>query len=660
MTLLSWLLFLGPALFGVGLAGYVRLASERVLAVLLGIVVGLVSTTSLLLVLMIATGLPGWLLWLVVLGLLVGGGWLVWQARGWWRSVSYDWWAVAVAGLSLALFAVIAPKLLLRTPDGLATGVINAYGDVAWHAAIVMQLARDASWPPDNPIYAGTQLTYPFLVDFFSSVLVRTGADLVASLTWPAVFFIPLLLTLLYSVVREVSGRRAAGIVAVLLFLFGGATLGWLRLPGDWLTSETSLVDFLLHLPARDYYGVGTDPDGWHFLNPVTTLLLPQRSLLLGLPLAVTLVWLVLPPHQKAWHESAIKQSSDEAFGAGLRLRKKWPTLAGGGSQDVRQRREVLLLAGVLAGLLPLIHAHSVIVVAAAVVALFVADLIRDRRKWWGVVQQWLWFVVPALAVGMPQVWYFVTGLRGHESFIRFEPGWLVGEHNVLWYWFKNTGLLLPLSVLGLWLPAPRRAKVLAVAGLVLFAIANVWLFAPWAWDNYKLLVYWLIWALPLLGWMAWWAWQRWPVWPARAVVVLLVGVHLLSAVFDVTKVALPTAAVWGEWGETDIALAEQMRETVPAGAVVVTAPTHNSPVVLAGQPRYLGFSGHVWSHGLDLATRERAVREFYEGKRDDLPGAAVSYVLVGPQERREYPGLIVRDSWRPAVVVGEYVLYRR
>jgi hypothetical protein len=59
------------------------------------------------------------------------------------------------------------------------------------------------------------------------------------------------------------------------------------------------------------------------------------------------------------------------------------------------------------------------------------------------------------------------------------------------------------------------------------------------------------------------------------------------------------------------VAMARQARQKLPPDAIVAGAPTHSSPAALMGRRWFLGFTGHLWSHGIDPSTRENALRRF-------------------------------------------------
>lgn len=619
MSLLALLISLLPVIGGVVTASALRLFQEKTTMFVSGAVGGIAFFVTL--TYLITLVLPFNVLTLAILACATMIVTIVLLATtpAWvhWRSLPTDWFGVAVIGLGLALCSVVAPKLLIEQTDGLYTGVINAYGDIAWHMANITAFAEGQSLPPQNPIFAGTRLTYPFLSNFFSAMLLVGKATFTESVALPAVLLIPLLLGLVYTLTRDLAdtprfsprARQWAGLIAVALFLFGGATFGWVRFWGDWQASAQSLGTFLTHLPNQDYSGVGSDPNGFHFLNPVTTLLLPQRSFLFGLPLALLLI--------------------------GVLLRQPLTTRAA-------------VVGGVIAGLLPLFHAHTVVALIPVIVVLF---LLKPSREW-------LVFALVAGIVGVPEVTYYLGNTAESGSFLRFDPGWTADQQNIVWFWFKNTGLLIPAAIAGLFLPLGRRLKLVAVAGFLIFTTANLWLFAPWAWDNFKLLVFWLLLVLPIVSYVAVYVWQLRPRYLVRAVVIAGIAIQITSAALDVWKLALPTAATWNEWDTEGMAFAKKIRQVTKPGESVLTAPIHNTPVVLAGRPLYLGYAAHVWSHGGLPWEREKAIPLFYEGTIDQLPETRPQYVMVGPVERQKYPLLVIRPAWRLVATHGTYALY--
>jgi hypothetical protein len=228
----------------------------------------------------------------------------------------------------------------------------------------------------------------------------------------------------------------------------------------------------------------------------------------------------------------------------------------------------------------------------------------------------------------------------------------------VVKFWWQNTGLYLPIILAALLWRTPTFAKLLAGSGLIVFAAANTFAFAPWIWDNYKLFVYWFLWSLPAVGWLAAQGLGSRRVW-LMVPTILLVLLHLQTGMIDLAKTLLPTAQTWGEWDTGTLAFAQALRALTPRDAIILTAPYHNTPAALSGRRVYLGFSGHVWSHGGNPFAREAAIAKFYQGELVTLPEINVHYVVVGPVEQRQFPSLKIRPDWQLIHQQGPYRLYK-
>jgi hypothetical protein len=73
--------------------------------------------------------------------------------------------------------------------------------------------------------------------------------------------------------------------------------------------------------------------------------------------------------------------------------------------------------------------------------------------------------------------------------------------------------------------------------------------------------------------------------------------------------------------------------------SLIVHAPTYAHPVVLTGRQSFMGYPGHVWSHGLDPGPRGAEIMTIYAGgaaSLDLLARHRIDYVVVGPFERRQ------------------------
>jgi hypothetical protein len=136
----------------------------------------------------------------------------------------------------------------------------------------------------------------------------------------------------------------------------------------------------------------------------------------------------------------------------------------------------------------------------------------------------------------------------------------------------------------------------------------------------------------------------------------------LLAGGLDVLRVVTDTTPN-SEFDIAGIDVARAIREKAGPRAVVLHAPTYNSPVFLTGRQSLLGYPGWIFSRGLDYTQREKDIAQIYEG----APAAEallrkyhVEYVLIGPAERTT---LKVNDPfwlrYRKVAGNGSYLLLR-
>lgn len=531
-----------------------------------------------------------------------------------------------VAAVSLLLWFVF-DRVIVEQDGGLATGYVNNLGDMPFHVGVTASFAYGQNFPPTDPTFAGTGFVYPYLSDFLTAMFVALGATMREAFLVGNLALGLCLVGVLHQFTRLVTRDRLAAYLAPLLVLFSGG-LGWAGLIADARASESGLIGLLGALP-HDYTITSEGPLRWG--NAITTLLVTQRSLLMGLPIALMV------------------------FGLLWRLIHADPMSTGRISP-----RTLAVTAGTLTGSLPLVHAHSFIVVMGS--AFLMGLLLREWRA--GRWRPWLVYVFVAMAIALPQIWWSTRdSVASAGTFFGFELGWDHGETNILWFWFINTGLFIPLSVIAAWsLRARANARALllfTVPFLAWFLVPNVVKLAPWVWDNIKVLFYWYVGFVPLVALLIA-HWLRGDN-VRRSVGVLAVLTLTLAGGLDVWRAA-SGQTVYGEFDRDAVALAVQVREDTPPRSLLLAAPIWNATVFLTGRPTLLGYTGHVWSRGLPYLDREADIARIYAGEPDAdalLAKYGIEYIVVGPIERGS---LTVNDAYfarfTAVAEAGQYVLY--
>lgn len=531
-------------------------------------------------------------------------------------------------------------RAMIETPEGIFTGLLNNFGDLPFHLSVITGFAFGNNFPPQDPTYAGVHFTYPFLTDFVSAMFVRCGADLRQSMFLEnfvvALAFVGLMHRWALELLRD---KLAAIITPVLVLLNGG--FGWILL-WDQLTqkNDEGLAGILQGLPPSFTVIPETT---WRWGNALSTLLIPQRGFLLGLPLAVIVF--------TQWWKSAERPGEREMGGKGNGGKGKSKGAKKTKDSDLIQaqvtaERETFALfpffpvplsmrrmiaAGIVAGLLPLVHAHSFVVV------MVVGGCIALLQQRW---RDWITFAVVASVIALPQMWWSThNSAVDAKQFFEWQVGWDHGQENPILFWLKNTGLFIPLTIAALlWRRdkealVPRRLLIYFLPFTLCFIIPNVLKMAPWIWDNIKVLFYWWLASAPLVALLLARLWRQGGV--KRVLALSLFACVTLAGALDVAAIVLRSNE-YGIFTAPGIEFAELMkRETAPQ-SLVIHAPVHNHPVFLTGRRSLMGYPGHVWTHGLEFAERESEIKRVYAGAPDGvaiLRKYGVDYAVVGPLE---------------------------
>ncbi|MGB8507235.1 MAG: hypothetical protein WCD76_02420, partial [Pyrinomonadaceae bacterium] len=477
------------------------------------------------------------------------------------------------------LFWFVFGGAMYENPAGVFTGVDNNIGDLPFHLSIITGFAHGANFPPQDTEFAGVRLTYPFIIDFLAAMFVRAGASLQGALFWQNFVLALSLVGLLHRWALKLTDDRAAALITPALVLLSGG-FGWTELFADAQRAGRGVFELLGQLP-HDYTIMGHINYRWG--NAVTTLLIPQRGLLLGIPLALvvwTLWWDGAGDERRLTGDGEETHPNEGSVEELTKVRKKRRAgklkLRGGDEAEKRsiskaEKRHVtksahldapspstvsrpmsallrppsavvqMLAAGIVAGMLPLVHAHSFVVMMlmGGCLALIFADWKGANSgssaggfawsKLFASSRPWVAFFVAACLVAVPQMLWAMNGSAVHAGqFFGREFGWDHGTANVFWFWLKNTGLFIPLLAAALlWRGrasiVPRRLLLFYLPFVLCFVIPNLFKLSPWVWDNIKVLFYWWVASAPLVALLLARLWRGGKAWRACGVAALLV-----------------------------------------------------------------------------------------------------------------------------------------
>lgn len=600
----------------------------------------------------------------------------------------HRWVVGGVTAASLLIFGA----LFAHTLGTDSSGTVNAGFETVWadwsqHLTTVSSFTAGQNLPPHNPLFSGEDLRYPFLPDFQSATLVVLGASPALALALPGALLAVCIVLLVITLAVRLGAGAGAGVIAAAVCLIGGG-LGFTGVLADaclhhgFTTAQCTWSGLIAHpgdIPAmvagtlHDVPGViAAQPRAYDGLlspaadqplpnqqwyTPLFAWWLPQRTILYGFAGALAALTLVIAA-----------------------------------ARAPRRGYESFALAGLLLGLMPLIHIHTLI--AMAIILTLLAVQWRHRG--------WLLTLGITALVALPRVISLLAGPHGSSTagnlFPTVEPGWMylggggdrpglsigtvfTGFGGLLralvspqyWgFWLLNTGVAVPLCAVVAMAAAATRARgpvarlavrlvdffppdVVRVAlscGAV-FLVANLVVFQSWDWDNTKLLTFWYLGFGLLLGTVVVRWWRRWWRGLAAAAVassVLLTGVIVLLRLLPWTPAADAVGGPYTSATAADLRLAGAVVAATPAHSVLLTEGRPNDPLLMfGGRTAVLGYYGWLWSYGTDFGSRYGDVRTMLEGcpqqPRSSCPVFAllteygVAYAEI--DDRLDAPGVV-------------------
>lgn len=562
------------------------------------------------------------------------------------RAVGYFLFYAVVT----VVFWKVFSRAVIEDNTGLSTGLLNNFGDLPFHLSVITSFAFGNNFPPQDPTYAGVTFTYPFISDFVSAVFVRCGADLRESMFIENFILGLAFVGLVHRWALVMLRDRLAAIITPLIVLLNGG-MGWILLFDKAAINEGGLFGVLMDLPPSFTVIPETT---WRWGNAVSALLVPQRGFLMGLPLAViafTQWWIAT---DKTRPQQTPEPGKKTRAAAKQKPKEKIEPLDQG-RFPLNTRR--MIAAGVAAGLLPIVHAHSFVVVMAMAACLALIQI-----RW----REWFAFFAVASVIAIPQLlWSTLNSSVDASSFFAWEIGWDHGHENPVYFWFKNTGVFVPLLLAAVLIKdgsyiVPRRLLIFYMPFTLCFIVPNFVKMAPWIWDNIKVLYYWWLASAPLVALLLAKLWHQGRI--RRIIAIVLFVAVTFAGALDVAGIAMRSIK-YQVFDADGLRFAELVKAQTAPRSLVVHAPVHNTPVFLTGRRSLMGYPGHIWTHGLQFVQRESEIKRIYLGAPDAeqlIRNYGIEYLVVGPQERIVTP---VNDQFitrfQKVGEVGEYALYK-
>jgi len=477
--------------------------------------------------------------------------------------------------------------------DGLYSGG-STWGDVAIHLSVISSFLENSNSNLENPIYAGTPLSYNFMVDFATAVLVASGISLRSSLLLTGIFLSFSLFLLFYFLAKTITKNIKISVIAVLLLLFTGG-FGFAYYFQD--TSDYNLF------PSKDY--TNYPEKNIYFWNLIGSIILPQRAFLVGFTVAF-IIFSIL------WEWTNKKSNPKE-----------------------------LIFAGLLIGLLPLFNWHVFFSLGFVSFLLFLIDTklkifnksnLKSKR-----IITWIIFFVIIFILSFPQVLWAFSSIAGNigKGILDLQLGWMAENHNWLAFWTLNLGFLFIL-VIPAFIFVKREFKIFYIPFIFLFFLANLIKFQPWISDNIKIFYIWVPLNSILVASFLYKIYKKSIILKFSVFIVIFLSISsgALSVIYE-TRLSSKL------FDNKDMELANWVKENIPKNSIFLTSTQHNHFIpTLTGRHILMGYKGWLWSYGIDYSEREKDIKSIYAGTSESielLKKYDVDYVVIGLGEKSEF-----------------------
>ncbi|MFN8389650.1 MAG: hypothetical protein U0136_05115 [Bdellovibrionota bacterium] len=476
----------------------------------------------------------------------------------WLRQISFPLSANFLLWLTVCL---ILGCSLFSSVEGIQTAWRNNYGDLAWHMGMITSFVFGHNLPPQNHLFAGEVLSYPFFINLWTATLwvhlpsFRT-LDLIFvyqwMLLWSAVYF-----ALRGSVYRMLPW--------VALFGGGAYETVWRFYGADPAPALDGAGPYAHDLITR----------GYPWTPFLTTIWVTQRPALLGLSALLVAAM---------YFHGALSRASTEDLAP---------------DESEHEQFKSIFLAGAILSFSVLAHTHFFLVGVLYMVMMLALDAFKRRRE----LDRHALRLIGLLLLALVPAILFLPWIIGKSHISSIAGGWMQDDVYKtlgfvpaavagvgLWmrndpFWLLSLGLLAGLS----------RSWRFLITMIVLFIVGNVVQLAIWNWDQMKFFL-----ALYLLSLSMWSisdaAAQRRCHW----LLVLLIVPCLYEIVVNLRRYEQFTV-----YSKEDLSRAEEIRRVTPPGVVIAAAPNHNSAITLTGRKMFFGYEGTLGSHGIDFQPRK-------------------------------------------------------
>lgn len=543
-----------------------------------------------------------WVICVVVWSVGVFSQWFVWKRRKDLdlqglkvRSIVQKNIGKSVLTIFICIwFAWLMSNLLVMKDGVLWVAPVHAYGDISLHLSQINSFVYGENFGIANPVLSGEKISYPFLINWITAVvIVMTGFT-----SWQAIALVGALMGLsvvgiFLGLAHRLEVSWEGGLLALLMiFLSGG--LGFVYFLNGWLLDSLN-SQFLFHLPL-DYTALKNLNYWW--INMTLSLFLPQRSFLLGMADVMIIL------------------------GCLIQLQYKFSN-------------KIFWLVISLTGILPIVHAHSLLVAGFLLGGFGLVQVIGRKFRW---------SLVIGVVVSAVMVWIlgkgFLTQASSPLSTIKVQLGWMSAQENWWMFVLKNFGIYFWVYLLSIiWWSSRNKKELYGMVGTAMgvwWILPMIFRFQPWDYDNTKLFAWWYILSAPLVA-----TFLIWVAKSSRLISIIIVILIVFSGALDMWRLSVgvllnnPDVRYVSQSSQA-IRLGEFIKNNTDPNKTIASIDKFDNPaVVLAGRQAVVGYEGWLWTYGINYSDRMSDLQKILMGSADDrlLDKYNIGYLIVFPDK---------------------------
>ncbi len=498
-------------------------------------------------------------------------------------GVITDWEMFQREILFFAVLMIFLTWIMFYTfhiKDGVLYSGFSVFGDYAPHTAMMRSFSMGNNFPTQYPHYGGSDVKYHFMFQFLAGNLEYLGVRLDFAYNLISVMALLGFLMMLYGLAVRITGKRAVGAGAIVLFFFRSG-LAFFR----FVLEHVQAGDLWQVLKENTSFIGYTTNENWGLWN--FNVYLNQRHLAFGLIIVCTALWIYLD-----WVEAGDRHTEKGLNWMKNRLfsQEAWVSRDAGTALSV----------GVLLGLCSFWNGAAVI---GGLLILMGFGLVSDGK---------LDYALTALAAVVCSVLQTKMFIKEGGMSLSFYWGFLAEDKSlsgVLWYLLQMSGVFfLGLLILGFCVNRMKRSVMAAFFIPVLFAFCIS--LTPDINVNHKYIM--IAYAFLTIFWADALLQLRKKRSAGKAAAVVLAVCLTVTGIYDFVVILKDNDEGHRVGVAMDSSLTKWLAENLDSSDLILTPEYSMNEVTMAGVMMYCGWPYYAWSAGYDTNYRASAAVLIY------------------------------------------------